>query len=118
MATALSLRGVPYLNGGISPRGFDCSGFTKYVFEQHRISLPRLVSDQFKIGANVPSDSIAAGDLIFFSTVAPGPSHVGLVISEGQFVHAPSQTGVVRVENLNSRYWTSRYIGAKRPPMP
>ncbi len=118
MATALSLRGVPYLNGGISPRGFDCSGFTKYVFEQHRISLPRLVSDQFKIGANVSSDSIVAGDLVFFSTVAAGPSHVGLAISEEQFVHAPSHTGVVRVENLNSRYWTNRYIGAKRPPMP
>ena len=118
MATALSLRGVPYLNGGVSPRGFDCSGFTKYVFEQHRISLPRLASDQFAVGTNVSSDSIVAGDLVFFSTVAPGPSHVGLAINEEQFVHAPSHTGVVRVENLNSRYWANRYIGAKRPPMP
>lgn len=118
MATALSLRGVPYLNGGISPHGFDCSGFTKYVFEQHRISLPRLTSDQFEVGTIVPADSIVAGDLVFFSTVAPGPSHVGLAINEEQFVHAPSHTGVVRIENLNSRYWANRYIGAKRPPMP
>lgn len=112
--TALSLRGAPYREGGIDPSGFDCSGFVKYVYNQHGVSVPRLVRDQFRVGKNVDRDRLEAGDLVFFTTVAPGASHVGIMIGGDQFVHAPSQRGVVRVESLSGQYWASRYVGAKR----
>ena len=112
--TALSLRGAPYREGGIDPSGFDCSGFVQYVYEQHGVAVPRQVRDQFRIGANVDREHLQPGDLVFFSTVAPGASHVGIVIGGDQFVHAPSERGVVRVESLSAQYWASRYVGAKR----
>jgi cell wall-associated NlpC family hydrolase len=112
--TALSLRGAPYRDGGIDPSGFDCSGFVRYVYEQHGVAMPRQVRDQFRIGKSVDRDRLEPGDLVFFSTVAPGASHVGIVIGGDQFVHAPSERGVVRVESLSQQYWASRYIGAKR----
>ena len=113
--TALSLRGAPYRNGGIDPAtGFDCSGFVRYVYEQHGVRMPREVREQFRVGKTVDRDRLEPGDLVFFSTVAPGASHVGIVIGGDQFVHAPSERGVVRVESLSSQYWSTRYIGAKR----
>ena len=112
--TALGLRGVPYRNGGADPSGFDCSGFTRYVFGQHGITLPREVREQFRVGKAVDPDRLAAGDLVFFSTAGPGPSHVGISIGGDEFVHAPSSAGVVRVERLNSGYWLPRLVGARR----
>lgn len=114
VGTALSLRGVPYRNGGESPDGFDCSGFTQYVYARHGVALPREVRDQFQLGNPVKETELEAGDLLFFSTVAPGPTHVAIAIGGDQFVHAPSSTGVVRVEHLGSRYWSTRYLGARR----
>lgn len=113
-STALSLRGAPYRNGGVDPGGFDCSGLVKYVFEQHGVSLPREARQQFTIGKSVDTSSLEPGDLVFFTTVAPGPSHVGILVGGDQFIHAPTSNGVVRVESLSSQYWSSRYIGAKR----
>jgi len=112
--TALSLRGAPYKDGGMDPTGFDCSGFVRYVYEQHGVAMPRQVREQFRVGKNVDRDRLEPGDLVFFSTVAPGASHVGIVIGGDQFVHAPSERGVVRVESLTQQYWASRFIGAKR----
>ena len=112
--TALSLRGAPYRNGGIDPNGFDCSGFVRYVYQQHGVPMPREVREQFRVGKNVDRGRLEPGDLVFFSTVAPGASHVGIAIGGDQFIHAPSERGVVRVENLSSQYWSTRYIGAKR----
>ena len=112
--TALSLRGAPYRNGGVDPNGFDCSGFVRYVYQQHGVPMPREVREQFRVGKNVDRGRLEPGDLVFFSTVAPGASHVGIVIGGDQFIHAPSERGVVRVENLTSQYWSTRYIGAKR----
>lgn len=112
--TALSLRGAPYRNGGVDPNGFDCSGFVRYVYQQHGVPMPREVREQFRVGKNVDRGRLEPGDLVFFSTVAPGASHVGIVIGGDQFIHAPSERGVVRVENLSSQYWSTRYIGAKR----
>jgi cell wall-associated NlpC family hydrolase len=114
VGTALALRGVPYRNGGSDPGGFDCSGFTQYVFAQYGVALPREVREQFEEGRSVKASDILAGDLLFFSTVAPGPSHVAIAIGGDQFVHAPSSTGVVRVERLSSSYWSDRYLGARR----
>jgi cell wall-associated NlpC family hydrolase len=113
-STALSLRGAPYRNGGADPTGFDCSGFVYYVFEQYGIALPREVRRQFGVGSTVDTSLLVPGDLVFFSTVAPGASHVGIVVGGDQFVHAPSSSGVVRVERLSTDYWASRFVGAKR----
>jgi cell wall-associated NlpC family hydrolase len=112
--TALSLRGIPYRNGGSDPNGFDCSGFTQYVFGQYGVALPRDVKEQYGTGKTVKPEAIAMGDLLFFTTVAPGASHVGIALGGDTFVHAPSSTGVVRVERLTSTYWSQRFVGARR----
>jgi cell wall-associated NlpC family hydrolase len=112
--TALGFRGIPYRNGGSDPNGFDCSGFTQYVFAQYGISLPREVREQFRLGKPIRPDDLVAGDIVFFSTTDPGPSHVAIAIGGDEFVHAPSSTGVVRVEHLSSTYWSPRFIGARR----
>jgi cell wall-associated NlpC family hydrolase len=111
---ALAFRGVPYRNGGTAPDGFDCSGFTQYVFGRFGIALPRDTRSQYGEGQAVEPDDVAPGDLIFFTTVARGPSHVAIAIDRDRFVHAPSSTGVVRVERLSSSYWNRRYLGARR----
>ncbi|HUE86968.1 MAG TPA: C40 family peptidase [Vicinamibacterales bacterium] len=113
-STALSLRGAPYRNGGVDPAGFDCSGLVKYVFEQHGVAMPREARRQFEVGRPVEPSSLEPGDLVFFTTVAPGASHVGILVGGDQFVHAPTSSGVVRVESLSSQYWSSRFVGAKR----
>lgn len=114
--TALRLEGTPYRNGGSDPSGFDCSGLVQYVFAQHGVSLPRNVRDQFQAGLAVPRTALIAGDLVFFSTTAPGPTHVGIVVDakERTFLHAPSERGAVRVESLAADYWNRRYVGARR----
>jgi cell wall-associated NlpC family hydrolase len=114
VGTALSLRGTPYRNGGSDPNGFDCSGFTQYVFAQYGLSLPREVREQFRQGNPVDSRDLEPGDLVFFSTTDPSASHVAIVVGGDQFIHAPSSTGVVRVEHLGASYWSRRYIGARR----
>ncbi|HZR22284.1 MAG TPA: C40 family peptidase [Vicinamibacterales bacterium] len=115
VGTALALRGTPYRNGGTDPKsGFDCSGFTQYVFAQYGIALPRDVHDQFQKGKSIKPQDVAPGDLIFFATTEKGPSHVGIAVGSDEFVHAPSSTGVVRVERLGSSYWAPRFVGAKR----
>jgi len=114
VGTALSLRGTPYRNGGSDPSGFDCSGFTQYVFAQYGVALPREVREQYRVGKSVNEDDLVAGDMLFFTTTDPGPSHVGIAIGGDEFVHAPSTTGVVRVEHLSSTYWSPRFLGARR----
>lgn len=113
--TALALRGAPYRNGGTTPEGFDCSGFVQYVFGQHGLALPRETREQFRMGSRVSRSQLRPGDLVFFTTVAPGASHVGIVVGDDQFVHAPSSRGVVRVERLSAEYWRRRFVGARRP---
>ena len=114
VGTALQLRGVPYRDRGTDPGGFDCSGFTQYVFAQHGIVLPREVRDQFRLGKKVKIRGVAPGDLLFFSTSAPGASHVAILVGSDQFVHAPSSAGVVRVERLSAPYWSRRFLEARR----
>jgi cell wall-associated NlpC family hydrolase len=112
--TALALRGVRYRSGGADPKGFDCSGFTQYVFSQYGVPLPRAVHEQFHLGQPVKSTEVEAGDLLFFSTSGRGASHVGIAIGPDQFIHAPSASGVVRIERMSATYWSQRYIGTRR----
>lgn len=116
--TALRLEGTPYRNGGSDKSGFDCSGLVQYVFARHGVKLPRSVRDQFQAGLAVPRQSLVAGDLVFFSTTAPGATHVGIIVRDDWFVHAPSGRGVVRTERLGADYWSRHYIGARRILIP
>jgi cell wall-associated NlpC family hydrolase len=112
--TALNLRGAPYRNGGSDPSGFDCSGFVQYVFGQNGVPVPRTVTEQYRAGRQVDTPRMEAGDLVFFTTVSAGASHVGIAIGGDEFVHAPSGTGEVRVERLSAPYWSTRFVGARR----
>ena len=112
VSNALSLIGVPYLFGGTSRSGFDCSGYTQYVFKGSGISLPRTAAGQFGVGSSVNKDQLQAGDLVFFTTYESGASHVGIYIGGGSFVHA-SNSGV-RTSSLSESYYSSRYLGARR----
>ncbi len=114
VGTALALRGAPYRNGGSDPNGFDCSGFTQYVFAQYGVSLPREVREQYRLGQSIDPSDLAPGDLVFFSTTDASASHVAIVIGGDQFIHAPSSNGVVRVERLSSSYWNPRIVAVKR----
>ena len=114
--TALALRGAPYRNGGSDPSGFDCSGFVWYVFSRRGIGVPRTVAEQFRAGRSVREKDLQPGDLVFFETSGGPASHVGLLVSGDEFVHAPSSRGEVRVEHLAAPYWASRFVGARRPP--
>ena len=114
IATAMSLRGIPYRNGGADPSGFDCSGLVRYVFAQHGLQVPRDVQSQFAIGQPIDRDRVQPGDLVFFETVSRGASHVGIALGKGEFVHAPSSRGVVRTERYTVDYWAKRWVGARR----
>ncbi|MFP5214168.1 MAG: C40 family peptidase [Acidobacteriota bacterium] len=113
--TARMCIGAPYRYGGTSPEsGFDCSGFTMWVYSRNRIRLPRQTSDQMNAGKKVAPDELRTGDLVFFETVRRGPSHVGIYTDGGRFVHCPSTGGCVREDGLTEPYWRSSYLGARR----
>src|SRR5436309_960657 len=78
------------------------------------VQLSRDVAEQFQQGERVKPNDLAAGDLLLFATTAPGPTHVGIAIGGNQFIHAPSSTGVVRVERLSAAYWSARFLAARR----
>ena len=114
VATAKKYIGVPYVWGGESPKGFDCSGYVQYVFKMHGISLNRTTETQYKHGSYVSKSNLKPGDLVFFqNTYRAGISHVGIYIGNGQFIHASSSKGVT-ISNLSSSYYTSHYYGARR----
>ena len=113
--TAFAYRGTPYVYGGSGRGGFDCSGFTRYVFAKHGVSLPHSARAQFELGHKVSFRSLKAGDLVFFHTVTPGISHVGVYVGDGRFVHAASRrSGGVREDSLASGYYRSAFRGARR----
>lgn len=111
--SSLNYIGVPYVFGGTTPSGFDCSGFTRYVFAEAGISLPRTADVQYEMGVPVSYSNLQPGDLVFFSTYTYGASHVGIYMGDDKFINASSSRGVV-VDSLSSSYWASTYIGARR----
>jgi cell wall-associated NlpC family hydrolase len=116
--TALNFLGVPYRRGGNTPDGgFDCSGFTRQVFETSLgLVLPRRADEQAKARGlvAVKRDELQPGDLVFFNTLRRTFSHVGIYVGEGRFIHAPKPGGEVRVESMNFAYWAKRFTGARR----
>lgn len=105
--------GVPYVFGGTTPSGFDCSGYVRFVFANAGVSLPRTADAQYEVGTPIATNELIPGDLVFFSTYEYGPSHVGIYLGEGNFINASSSRGVA-VDSLYSSYWSSCYIGARR----
>ncbi|HEY7196341.1 MAG TPA: NlpC/P60 family protein [Gaiellaceae bacterium] len=110
VAIALRYLGVPYVWGGASPSGFDCSGFTMYVYAQVGVSLPHYAAAQYGMGTPVSRGSLQPGDLVFFN----GLSHVGMYIGGGRFVHAPHTGDVVKISSLYESWYASTYVGARR----
>ena len=110
--SAMRFIGTPYVFGGTSRYGFDCSGYVQHVFAMLGIHLPRTADTQYYAGRST-GGQILAGDLVFFQTYEPGPSHVGIYLGGGRFVHASSSHGVM-ISRLSDSYWAARYLGAKR----
>lgn len=116
VAFAKTLQGIPYVWGGTTTGGFDCSGFVQYVLRQFGVSLNRTANAQMSNGYSISSDQLIPGDLVFFSGTysTGGASHVGIYIGDGQFVHASSGRGCVTISGLWSNYYANHYYGARR----
>lgn len=112
--TAMSLRGAVYRRGGTGRGGFDCSGFTRFVFAKYGVSLPHSSAAQSELGQPVSKSELREGDLVFFNCNGRGISHVGIYIGSGQFVHAATYGRGVRVDTLSSTYYGPRYRCARR----
>lgn len=116
--SAMNFLGVPYKRGGNnSDDGFDCSGFTRHIYENTLgLVLPRKVDDQAKASgfSAVKRHELQPGDLVFFNTLRRTFSHVGIYVGEGKFIHAPRSGGEVRVESMGVAYWAKRFTGARR----
>jgi cell wall-associated NlpC family hydrolase len=119
---AMGFLGVPYVRGGNNSQdGFDCSGFTRYIFE-HSLGmvLPRRADEQARSDRllTINRSELKPGDLVFFNTMRRTFSHVGIYLGDGKFIHAPRAGEVVRVEDMRSAYWSRRFTGARRAPQP
>ncbi|MEA2294679.1 MAG: peptidoglycan DL-endopeptidase CwlO [Solirubrobacteraceae bacterium] len=112
VAIAQSLIGTPYASGGTTPAGFDCSGFTQYVFKKAGISIPRTSYAQYGMGTAVSKSQIQAGDLVFFDTSGGGASHVGIATGPNTAISATTH-GVMQ-HSLSDSYWGPHYVGARR----
>ncbi|HEX6702580.1 MAG TPA: NlpC/P60 family protein [Gaiellaceae bacterium] len=110
VGVAMQYLGVPYVYGGASPSGFDCSGLVMYAYAQLGVSLPHSSYAQYSLGVAVSRDQLQPGDLVFFN----GLGHEGIYIGGGQFIHAPHTGDVVKISSLSESWYASTYVGARR----
>lgn len=112
---SMSLIGTPYRYGGSSrENGFDCSGMVQYVYKQAlHVNLPRTARDIAAVSAPIRKRDLQIGDLVFFNTNGQNYSHIGLYIGNGEFIHAPSSNGMIRITKLDSPYFNQRFTGAR-----
>jgi cell wall-associated NlpC family hydrolase len=115
---AAKYKGTPYKYRGTTPAGFDCSGYSSYVYKKAGIEIPRTTSLQYSSGSSVAKSDLKKGDLVFFmgwpiiGMILP-PNHVGIYVGNNRFIHAPSSGGKVRHDSLNNSYWNNRFKGAR-----
>lgn len=112
-STVEPLLGIKYRYGGTTTKGFDCSGFVRYVYGKLGIDLPRSSREQYKVGQKVAKDELRVGDLVFFNTNGKGVSHVGIYMGDGRFVHSSTSKGVTYT-SMKDKYYSKRYLGARR----
>ena len=105
--------GVPYVYGGTTTSGLDCSGYTQLVYKQLGIKLNRTSAAQYSQGTAVAKSNLQVGDLVFYNTSGKGVSHVGIYVGNNKFAHSGTSTGVT-VTSMSTSYWANRYVGAKR----
>ena len=113
---AFGLLGIKYRFGGSSYTGIDCSAFVKKIFASQNLPLPRTAREQSTLGKYVPLEELREGDLLFFHTYANFPSHVGIYIGNNLMIHASSVGGRVIISRMDTPYFTSRFLGARRIP--
>lgn len=111
---AKSFVGTSYVWGGTNPAGFDCSGFIQYVFDLANVLIPRTVNEMWNYAK--PVQKVGIGDIVFFETYKRGPSHAGIYLGNGEFIHTSSSKGVT-ISHLSDPYWKDRYLGAKKIPV-
>jgi len=111
---ALRYRGARYALGASSRGGFDCSGFTSYIYRQHGKIIPRNSASQFAAGKPISRENLKEGDIVCFSTYRSGCSHVGIYVGNNKFMHAANSRKGVILSSLNESYYASRYLGARR----
>ncbi len=117
VVAAMNFLDLPYQRGGSSTEGFDCSGFTRHLFDRHlSLLLPRRSDEQARFNAlsAVSRDTLQPGDLVFFNTLRRSFSHVGVYIGQGRFIHSPRSGSKVRIESMREAYWAQRFDGARR----
>ncbi|WPM32783.1 C40 family peptidase [Hydrogenobacter sp. T-2] len=115
--TALTYMERPYQFGANDLYRMDCSAFVQRVFEVNGIRLPRSTAEQSRVGVQVGLEDLKPGDLLFFTTYRPGPSHVGIYIGNGRFVHASEKNGIT-INRIDEPYWSRRFLFARRMEQP
>lgn len=113
-AAATRFLNIRYVLGGSGAGGIDCSAYTRAVFQQLGVNLPRTARAQFGVGSPVSRGGLQTGDLVFFNTMGGGVSHVGVYLGNGQFANANSYNGHTMIESMTTSYWANRYVGARR----